>query len=349
MSDQRWHLRAVPLPDGEDPVDWWVSEGRLTSRPVPGASDLPGDWVAPGLVDAHVHLTFEARPRLGLDRGRELVDAHLALQRRAGVLAVRDAGSVPGAPPLPDGVIACGPFLAPPDFFLPHLYEGTPPAAAVEVARERVRAGWPWVKVIADYPADGNPFAAALGYPFELLRRIADAVHEEGSRLAAHVMGPIVREVVEAGVDSIEHGNWADERTVEEMAARGTAWTPTLTTVMGHVVPLQDRLPAARELIALQRRTLPLAADLGVVLLAGTDEEPHGSLAAEAAALAEFGVPLPAAVAAASTGARAYLGLPGLEEGAPADLVTFSRDPRQDITALASPAAVLAGGCSAGP
>lgn len=250
MSDQRWHLRAVPLPDGDEPVDWWVSEGRLTSSPVPGASDLPGGWVAPGLVDAHVHLTFEARPRLGLDRGRELVDAHLALQRRAGVLVVRDAGSVPDAPPLPDGVIGCGPFLAPPDFFLPHLYEGTPPAEAVEAARERVRAGWSWVKVIADYPADGNPFAAALGYPFDLLRRIADAVHDEGGRLAAHVMGPIVREVVEAGVDSIEHGNWADERTVEEMAARGTAWTPTLTTVMGHVVPLQDRLPAARELIA---------------------------------------------------------------------------------------------------
>jgi imidazolonepropionase-like amidohydrolase len=62
MSDQRWHLRAVPLPDGEAPVDWWVADGRLTASPVPGASDLPGGWVAPGLVDAHVHLTFEARP-----------------------------------------------------------------------------------------------------------------------------------------------------------------------------------------------------------------------------------------------------------------------------------------------
>jgi imidazolonepropionase-like amidohydrolase len=347
MSDQRWHLRAVPLPDGDEPVDWWVAGGRLTLSPVPGASDLPGGWVAPGLVDAHVHLTFEARPRLGLERGRELVDAHLALQRLAGVLVVRDAGSVPGAPPLPDGVIGCGPFLAPPDFFLPHLYEATPPAEAVEAARERVRAGWPWVKVIADYPADGNPFAAALGYPFDLLRRIADAVHDEGGRLAAHVMGPIVREVVEAGVDSIEHGNWADEAAVRAMAARGTAWCPTLTTVLHHLEPIAGQVPPARALLNRQREMLPLAAELGVTLLAGTDEEPHGSVAAEVAALVRYGVPAAAAIAAASTGARAFLGLPGLEDGAPADLVVFERDPREDVTVLAAPVAVLTAGAPA--
>ena len=128
------------------------------------------------------------------------------------------------------------------------------------------------------------------------------------------------------------------------MAARGTAWTPTLTTVMGHVVPLQDRLPAARELVALQRRTLPLAADLGVVLLAGTDEEPHGSVAAEVAALVRFGVPAAAAIAAATTGARRFLGFPGLDPGAAADLVTFDRDPAGDIAALGAPVAVVADG-----
>jgi imidazolonepropionase-like amidohydrolase len=79
-----------------------------------------------------------------------------------------------------------------------------------------------------------------------------------------HVMGPFVREAVSLGVDSIEHGTWADEVTVREMAA--------------------------------------------------------------------------------TTGARAYFGLPGLEPGAPADLVTFDRDPRADITALAEPAAIVAGG-----
>ncbi|MEA2324783.1 MAG: hypothetical protein QOD81_4633, partial [Solirubrobacteraceae bacterium] len=37
MNAERWHLRAVPLPDGDEPVDWWIADGRLSARPVDGA------------------------------------------------------------------------------------------------------------------------------------------------------------------------------------------------------------------------------------------------------------------------------------------------------------------------
>ncbi len=340
---ERWHVRAVPLPDGDGLVDVWVADGRLHDEPVDGAEDLPGAFVAPGLVDAHVHLTFETRARLGLS-GDELIAAHLAQHRERGVLAVRDAGSLPGLG-LPESVIACGPFLAPPDFFLPHLYEGTPPDQAVAAARARVRAGRPWVKVIGDFPAgEFNPLQPQVGYPPELAARIADAVHEEGGRLAMHVMGPFVREAVRLGVDSIEHGTWADAAAVREMAARGVAWTPTLTTVLHHLEPVAERVPPVRELLDQHARSLALAAELGVTLLTGTDEREHGSAALEAAALVRYGVPARAAIAAATTGARAYFGLAGLEAGAPADLVLFERDPREDVAALASPVAVVAGG-----
>jgi imidazolonepropionase-like amidohydrolase len=342
---ERWHVRAVPLPDGVEPVDLWVADGRIAAAPVDGAVDLPGAFVAPGLVDAHVHLTFETSPRLGLPRGSaELIAAHLEQHRRAGVLAVRDAGSVPGAA-LPEGVIGCGPFLAPPDFFLAHLYEGTPPEDAVTAARARVRDGWRWVKVVGDFPAgEFNPLQSQVGYPAELVAEIAAAVHDEGGRLALHVMGPFVREAVSLGVDSIEHGTWADDATVREMAARGVAWTPTLTTVLHHLEPVAEHVPPVRDLLDAHARSLALAAELGVTLLTGTDEREHGSAAAEAAALVRYGVPPSTAIAAATTGARAYFGLPGLGPGAPADLVAFARDPRADIAALAEPAAVIAGG-----
>jgi len=351
VSDERWHVRAVALPDGGKATDLWIADGRLADAPVDGARDLPGAFVAPGLVDAHVHLTFETRDRLGLERGSpELIAAHLDLHRRAGVLAVRDAGSLPGVALEPETatgvrVVACGPFLAPPGLFLAHLYEPTPPEEAVDTARRRIRDGTPWAKIIADHPgANGNPLAPRLGYSFELVAEIADAVHAEGGRLAVHVMGDIVREVVEAGADSVEHGNWADPNVVREMAARGTAWCPTLTTVLHHIEPVADRIAAARALLDRQRETLPLAAELGVTLLAGTDEEPHGSVADEVEVLVRYGVPPRAALEAATSGARAYLGLPGLEPGAPADLVTFERDPRDGVDALRTPAAILVAG-----
>jgi imidazolonepropionase-like amidohydrolase len=351
VTADRWHVRGVALPGGGEPLDWWIADGRLSSQPIDGAAELPGAWIAAGLVDAHAHLSFEARDRLGLERGSdELIAAHLAVQRCAGVLAVRDAGSLPGIelarhPACGGRVIACGPLLAPPDFFLAHLYEGTAPEDAVDWARQRVQAGGEWVKVITDYPADGDsPLAPRLGYPLDLLGAIVDAVHAEGGRVAAHVMGPIVHEVVGTAVDSIEHGNWATEEAVREMAHRGTAWTPTLTTVLGHIAPVAEHVPAARELLERQRRTLPLAAQLGVTLLAGTDEEPHGSLALEVAALADHGVPAADALAAATTSARCYLGLKGLVDGAAADLVTYARDPREDLGVLLTPAAVVCDG-----
>jgi hypothetical protein len=134
MTDERWHVRGTAVADGGEPAEWWISDGRLSAEPVPGAVTLPGAWLATGMVDAHAHLTFEPHARLGLPSGTpSLIDARLDEQRRAGVLAVRDAGTLPGVePPAGPGrggrVISCGPFLAPPGFFLPNLYEGTRPS-----------------------------------------------------------------------------------------------------------------------------------------------------------------------------------------------------------------------------
>ncbi|MCU1607697.1 MAG: Amidohydrolase, partial [Modestobacter sp.] len=57
----------------------------------------------------------------------------------------------------------------------------------------------------------------------------------------------------------------------------------------------------------------------------------------EIRALHAAGLPAEAALAAGSWAARTWLGLPGIEEGAPADLVVYDRDPRADLDALQSP------------
>ena len=58
-----WFVHAVPLPDGDRPVDLWVDRGGCLVRgPVAGAEQLPGRYVVPGLVDAHAHPTVAGTP-----------------------------------------------------------------------------------------------------------------------------------------------------------------------------------------------------------------------------------------------------------------------------------------------
>jgi imidazolonepropionase-like amidohydrolase len=47
------------------------------------------------------------------------------------------------------------------------------------------------------------------------------------------------------------------------------------------------------------------------------------------------------ALAAGSWRARAWLGLGGIEEGAPADLVVYDADPRADLQVLRAPSRIV--------
>ncbi len=345
-----WHLRAVRLPDGDRPEDWWIADGQLVDHPVEGARDLPGGWVLPGLVDAHAHLTMDFN-NTGL-RGATLVDANLQTQMKAGVLAVRDMGTVPDAMNLnphpldKPRVIPASSFFAPADGFHPGLYRAIEAGHLIEEALEAVANGAAWVKVIADFPGpDGNWWRPRVNYSAEVLHALVEAVHAKGAKVAVHVTGPFASECVRAGVDSIEHGPGLTADDLAEMARRGTVWTPTLAVATryagmaaGGSGPVAE---AARENLKQLRQMIPLAARLGLTILTGTDELPHGALAKEVAKLDEYGLPVTAALAAASTKARSYLGLPGFEAGALADFVLFSADPRVKLEALAQPAAVI--------
>ncbi len=90
------------------------------------------------------------------------------------------------------------------------------------------------------------------------------------------------------------------------------------------------------------RYLLPKAAECGLTIMTGTDVV--GSIPREVALLAELGLPPHAALAAASTSARQFLGFTSLHEGEPADLVTYGSDPRDDPAVLGQPAAVFVAG-----
>jgi imidazolonepropionase-like amidohydrolase len=291
----------------------------------------------------------------GLERGSDaLVSANAAAQLDAGVTVVRDTGSVPGAE-LPTSVgglriIRSGGMLAPAGRYHDSL---TTPAEADEVVGIVARAvadGAQWVKIIADFPGpDWNWFAAPPTYPIEVVREIVAVAHDAGARVAAHVSSAYVAELVRAGIDSIEHGPLVTVDLVDEMAERGTAWTPTVSTVFAkHLDPLaQGDSPIAgflRGVYEDMERSLARAVELGVPIMAGTDERDHGSIWFELEQLKRFGLSGADALAAASIWPRRYLGLTLPEEGAPADLVLFDGDPREADGPMPRPVAVVADG-----
>jgi imidazolonepropionase-like amidohydrolase len=349
-----WSVHAVPLPDGDRPVDLWVdAAGRLVSEPVPAAEQLPGRYVAPGLVDAHAHPTVaETAGGPAALRGAEALEV-LAAWAASGVCLVRDAGSPGGlvleldlAPGMPR-LQAAGRFLAPAGRYFPALLPAEAPEQRLtELALGELARGGHWVKLIADFPAvvDGIPSGpAAPTYRGEAVEAMVTAVHAAGGRVAAHVTTDLVAPLVHAGVDSIEHGTAMDEESLRLMAQTGAAWTPTLCAVLGvpSTSPEADRR-RARDYRRRLHELLPLAHRLGVPILAGTDTA--GSLAREIALLAKHGLEPAAALTAATTTGYQFLGESFGMTGHPATLVTYQHDPREDLAALSSPSAVIING-----
>jgi imidazolonepropionase-like amidohydrolase len=99
-----------------------------------------------------------------------------------------------------------------------------------------------------------------------------------------------------------------------------------------------------RNLYAQSSRRLAAAREAGVPIYAGTDAGgmiAHGRIADEVDALKTIGMNDTDALGAASWDARRWLGRPGLEHGAPADLVCYAADPRRGAAVLNNPDRVI--------
>ncbi len=355
------HLAGVVLPDGEH-RDLWVADGRFTFESVPGAETVSrGGWLLPGLVDAHCHVGI-GRGGAPVEDPADLREQALA-ERAAGVLALRDCGSpvdtraLDDQPDLPR-IIRAGRHLARPRRYLPGIAVEVDPAGLVEGVRAQARAGDGWIKLVGDW-IDRDAGDLGPQWPRDVLEAAIAAAHAEGARVTAHTFGTdALPDLIGAGIDCIEHGTGLTEELVAAMAERGTAVVPTLVNVAnfpGFADAGEKKFPAyastMRRLYAGSGAVVRAAYEAGVPVYAGTDAGggiDHGLIADEVRALAQAGLPAEAAVAAASWAARDWLGLPGIAEGAPADLVVYDADPRTDLDVLQRPALMLLRGVVVG-
>jgi imidazolonepropionase-like amidohydrolase len=330
-------VRGYGLPTGEV-VDLYADGDRWTTDPVAGAELAGEGWLLPGLVDAHTHPGAE---ELGSALDEELLRADLREHTAAGVTLIRAPG-LAGQPPdwfgadpdLPRSIHA-GPWFAQEGQFFDgwgrRPSHADLPALAAEQARQTG-----WAKLIGDWPPGDDPI------PAEVLKAVVAAVHTAGGRVAVHATySRAGSSAVAAGADSIEHGMRLDPDLLPEMAAAGIALTPTLSVIESALADAGERDAELAAAVVAHRRLIVQAAEAGVTLLAGTDSRPHGRITDEVSALIAAGLRPADALAAASWAARAYLGWPGLEAGAPADAVVYAADPRTDLSQLSAPVAVV--------
>ena len=340
--------------------------------------DLNDVTLLPGLIDCHTHLMSSSAE----DYGTMLLtksQAYRALEgaanaRRtlmAGFTAVRDVenegseyadvalrraiqrGLVEGPrmKVATRAIAAVGqyqPFGVSPD--LPDFPRGAQMVSGVEEARRAVREqlgnGADLIKVYADWR-----------YPTltpDELRVIVEETHKAGKRVAAHATTPEgIRNALDAGVDSIEHGDEADRQTLERMKQKGVWLVPTFAgyrEAAAKAESAEDR-EFFESRAAVKEKTLRAAREIGVRVAVGYDpaeEEAHGKNAHEIAALTRAGFTNLEAIRAATLTGAELLGwqdrIGSLEAGKLADVIAVKGNPLADIHQLEQVVFVMKGG-----
>jgi imidazolonepropionase-like amidohydrolase len=340
----------VFLPD-ETERDAWVVEGRLTFDRPGGEHETiaAGGWITPGFVDAHCHVGLSPAGHVP-DLDGQVQQA--LLERTAGALLLRDAGSpvdnrgVQHREDLPR-LIRAGRHVARPKRYIRGLGVEVEPTDLVAEVERQVDNGDGWVKLAADW-IDRDLGDLAPVWPDDVLKAAVARAHDLGARVAAHVFGEdALPGLIAAGIDSIEHGTGLTDDLIAAARQAGAAVVPTLINIdnfpqiaLGGEAKFPTYAAHLRALFATSRERIRRAHEAGIPIYTGTDAGgslPHGLIRSEILALVGAGIPQAEVIAQASWRGREWLGLPGLDEGAPADLVVYDTDPRTDLATVMSP------------
>jgi len=360
----------------------------------PGAEviDLSRETVLPGLIDSHVHLLLQVSSTPQLDQVTHTAfdsllagvkNAHTTLL--AGFTSVRDVhGYTPAIIALKKAIAAdriegprmwvsggaLGPTGGHVDFSTgydelitkPEWTEGIvdSPEEAIRAVRERHRAGANLIKIAPSggVLSIGDDPDAQLMTDAEI-KAVVDTAHTLHMKVAAHVHGKIaIEHATQLGVDSIEHGSFADEETYKVMKAHGTYLVPTLiagATVVEYAKRHPEMLKPSGVAKALavgpvMSRNAYNAYKAGVKIAFGTDAGvfPHGENAKEFRLMVDAGIPPMDAILAATSGAAELIGdqadIGSIQPGRYADIIATRGDPLADIDQLQHVDFVMKGG-----
>ncbi|WP_020006812.1 metal-dependent hydrolase family protein [Salinicoccus albus] len=341
--------------------------------------DGRGQYMLPGMIDAHVHMMTEFKPleeRLTTPFSYNfyLAQQHLDRTLNAGITSVRDAlGSDLGLKKAIDDGLVTGPRMqisinaltitgghgdgynysgTVTDLMQPH--PGMPHGICDGIdevrkkTREMLRAGADVIKVHAtggvSSPTDHPKFTQ---FSLEELKVIVEeAQFRNGVKVMAHAQGlEGIRQCVEAGIHSIEHGIYMDDEICGKMKDQGTYLVPTLLAPVS-VLEFADELGMSKaaiekseEVIQIHKESFTRAYNAGVKIAMGTDAGvfKHGTNLRELELMVECGMtPMDAITASTKTAAEClgYTDTGLVKEGYTADFILSKENPLENIGAL---------------
>ncbi|MEB5686061.1 metal-dependent hydrolase family protein [Mammaliicoccus lentus] len=369
-------------------VDIKVENGVITKigQNLSGEDTLDGkgQYLLPGMIDSHVHVMLEMEPlenRLSTPFSYNFYKAmnHLKRTVDAGVTTVRDAlGADLGVKEAVNDGLVLGPRLqisvnaltitgghgdsyTKSGIQLPILQDGYPGMpngicdGVQEVrkkAREMLRAGADVLKVHAtggvtsatDHP-DYTQFSLE-----ELKVIVEEAQFRNNRKVMAHAQGlEGVKQCIEAGIHSIEHGIYLDDEAVKLMKEKDMYLVPTLLAPLS-VIEFATELGMSENSINKSKQVMQdhidsfkKAHQAGVKIAMGTDAGvfKHGTNLRELELMVEHGMTEMEAIVSSTKVAAECLGyddeLGTIEEGKKADFILLEQNPLEDIAVLRDP------------
>lgn len=345
--------------------------------------DVSGRTIMPGLIDCHVHFFIEIRSLQELaltPMSLRVIQATLNAKATldAGITSVRDALGTPsgfkkaaeqGLIPSPRMRIAItgltqtgghGDFHLPTGMRHPLVPYGDkwewPEGICdgVEEVRKATRAvlrsGADFVKLMSSggvmSPSDEPESPQFTREEISVIVQEAKAAGKTAMAHAQSTQG--IKNAVECGVESIEHGFFLDEEIIVEMNKRGTFLVPTLQALKAALIHseknpdsvMPQSIRKAKDALEAHKNSFKMAVESGVRIAMGTDAGvgEHGTNAEELSLMVENGMmPMQAIVASTKTAAECIHmqnDIGTLEPGKVADILVVDGDPLDDISIL---------------
>ena len=352
--------------------------------------DLSDHTCLPGLIDAHTHVLLQG-DITAEDYDQQLLKQSVAYRtilatrsvRRAldyGFTTIRDVetegagyadvdlkkainrGIIPGprmqvATRAMD-VTGAYPLLGyAPEVPVPHgvqVVDG--PDSARKAVREQISFGADWIKVYSDRSYFVRPDGVLDDIPTftpDELHAIVDEAHRQRHKAASHAIALNgVHNSVEAGVDSIEHGDYIADADLKTMVQKGIYYVPTI--YVGEYVAEGRAAAGAKvwlDMIKIHADTFRRAMNAGVKIAFGTDVGGFDwsvNPAIEFPLMVKYGMTPAQAIRSATTSGAELLSMQNdigsIAPGKYADLVAVKGDPLADISLLQKIDFVMKGG-----